>query len=214
MIANVLIAKVCSAHRPFVIVPPEIGLFGGVVHEITAISISKHQCPEPLVGRRLREGIQRNLPLFQDGSCRCGHRPIWIDVHLLAAVDVLDGEMTGGLLACSDSTEMLFSPLAACFQFGHYRLSVCLRQKNPCGDSEEPPQVVPKLKVMMIPFVSLGVSAPEFTGIYECGWKKFQRFFLESFPSRRRLAHLFQSWFWKKRTRRRPNDDHLRAYQD
>jgi hypothetical protein len=38
--------------------------------------------------------------------------------------------------------------------------------KNPCGGSEEPPHAVPKLKIMMASFVSLGVSARHGSLVY------------------------------------------------
>ena len=81
-------------------------------------------------------------------------------------MDVLEGEMAGGFLARFDFAEGLLSPLFPCFQFGgHHYLSVRLL-KNPCGGSEEPPHVVPKLKIMMASFVSLGVSARHGSLVY------------------------------------------------
>jgi hypothetical protein len=157
MFADFFVVQVAAAEYPAVL-PPQIRLFGGIIHEVAGKHIPQQLSTKALAILGLFLRIEGNLPFFQEGNYRCRHRTIWFDVYLTLAMDVFKGEMTEGLLARFDSSEILFSPLVACFQFGHHhQLSGRLYQKNPSGP-EGPPRRT-ETEVMMFSFISLGVSA-------------------------------------------------------
>ena len=102
MLADFFVVQIAAAEYP-VVLPPEIDKLLGIVHEVAAIRISNHQCPEPVVGLRLFLRIQGNLPLFKD---RLTYH-ISITKVVVMVDDVLESSMGSRLLARFNFTEFV-----------------------------------------------------------------------------------------------------------